>query len=58
MLHSGNTYAYASEFEYHRDGNVWLAVVSILHGYVEINCTDSHKYTYCLSIERQRFHTI
>ena len=65
MLHSGNTYATsgwiipeASEFEYHRDGNVWLAVASKLHAYVELNCTDSHKYTNCLSIERQKCHTI
>ena len=29
-----------------------------LHGYVELNCTDSHKYTNWLSIERQRCHTI
>ena len=31
---------------------------SKLHGYVELSCTDSHKFTDCSSIERQRCHTI
>ena len=53
MLHSGNTYLNIIETVMFDS-----PFASKLHGYVELSCTDSHKFTHCSSIERQRCHTI